>query len=505
MNTLPELLLHILQAIGLGLGVALILWLLRRYAPIRRVQVSALVGALVLGAYLIVRGSNLPGETTVLNILLASAVMLGANTLIQLFDAFLWDYLLGRRRHIAVPRLLVDIFNFVALTTVALAVLNGIFHVNLNALLVTSTVASAVIGLSLQDILGNVLAGVALQLEHPFTVGDWVQINTHTGRVTQMNWRTLILRTRDHHHIILPNANVAKHEIINYSRPTSLQRLHARLGVAYPHPPGLVKQVLTRAVSEVAGVSAAPAPEVTVMAYGDFAIEYDIRYWITDYDQVEQIEDAVLTRLWYSLRRAGLTIPFPTHNIAVRTLAENHEARAHERLQQEVFAELRQLTLFAPLSDAQIGQVASGASLQRFAVGEALVRQGEVGDSLFVIKSGRVRVDKRGEDGQTITVATLGPDEFFGEMSLLTGEPRSAWVIAIEETETIEVDKPDLAAVIASDTPLLEALSTALDERVRNSIEKMLLGTGPLAEKRAPIPRGAFLYRIQQFFGVKSG
>ncbi len=505
MNTVPELLVHILQAIGLGLGVALILWLLRRYAPIRRVQVSAFVGALALGAYLIVRGSNLPGENTVLNILLASAVMLAANTLLQLFDTFLWDYLLGQRRHIAVPRLLVDIFNFVALTSVALAILSGIFHVNLNALLVTSTVASAVIGLSLQDILGNVLAGVALQLEHPFTVDDWVQISTHTGRVTQMNWRTLILRTRDHHHIILPNANVAKQEIINYSRPTSLQRLHTRLGVAYHHSPGLVKQVLTQTVSEVTGVSAEPAPEAIVTAYGDFAIEYDIRYWITDYDHVEQIEDAVLTRLWYGLRRAGLTIPFPTRDVTVRTLAENHEARAQERLHHEVFAELRQVTLFAPLSDAQIEQVASGASLQRFAVGEALVRQSEVGDSLFVIKSGRVRVDKRGEDGQVVTVATLGPDDFFGEMSLLTGEPRSAAVIATEETEAIEVDKPDLAAVIASDTPLLEALSNTLEVRVRNTLERMLASPGPLADKRTPIPRGALLQRIQQFFSVKPG
>ncbi|MBM4421799.1 MAG: mechanosensitive ion channel [Chloroflexi bacterium] len=126
----------------------------------------------------------------------------------------LWDYLLVQRRHVVVPRLLVDLFNVIVMFAAALAVLNIVFGVQLGAFLVTSTVVSAVIGLALQDMLGNVVAGLALQIERPFSVGDWVMVSDQEGQVTQMNWRTLTVRTRNNHHVIVPNSRIAKQEII---------------------------------------------------------------------------------------------------------------------------------------------------------------------------------------------------------------------------------------------------------------------------------------------------
>jgi len=499
-----DLLLHLAEAVGLGLGVALLLWLLRGFAPLRRVQTSLLLTAVTAGLYLVVKGAGLPAEATLIQVIVAAGVMLAANAAIQLFDVFLWDYVLGRRRHVAVPRLIVDLFNFVALTIIALTVLNRVFRVDLSAFLVTSTVVSAVIGLSLQDMLGNIIAGLALQIERPFAVGDWVHVGGQEGQVVQMNWRTLTLRTRDNHNIFLPNANAARQDIVNYSRPSPLQRLHTQVGVAYRHPPGLVKEVLAHAATGVEGVSAEPAPEVIVTGYGDFAIQYDLRFYITDYARVEQIRDAVLTRAWYELRRAEMTIPFPIRDVTVRTLPEDYEARAQEQLRREVFAVLRPLPLFSPLSDAQIEQLVRGAALQQYTTGEALVQQGEAGDSLFVVRSGKVRVDLRSENGQITTVAELGSGEFFGEMSLLTGEPRTASVVAETETEVVEVDKPDLAAVIESDASILEALTLALETRMRAGAERIATSTGSLKER--PLPQHAALVaRIRRFFGVKSG
>ena len=503
MNLGSDFLLHVLEAIGLGLGVALSLWLLRDYAPVRRVRASVLLAALMAGLYLILKGSGAPGEETVVEVVAAAGIMLAANAVLQLLDLLLWDYLIGTRRHVDVPRLLVDLFNFIALTVVALAVLSRVFHADLSALLVTSTVVSAVIGLSLQDLLGNVIAGVALQLERPFTVGDWVRVSGQEGQVVQTNWRTITLRTRDNHNVFLPNANAAKQDILNYSRPTPLQMLHADIGLAYRHAPGAVKAVLARAVAGAEGVRAEPAPEVLVKEYGAYAVAYDVRYWVTDYARVPHIQDAVLTRIWYGLRREGIAVPFPTQEVTLRTLAEDHEARAQEQLRREIVAALRPLTVFAPLSDVQIEQLARGAALQQYAAGEMLVRQGEVGDSLFVIKAGTVRVDVKSEGGQVTTVATLGPDEFFGEMSLLTGEPRSASVIAQTETEVIVVDKADFATVLTADTGILEAISLSLEARMRNRAEQVATGTGPLADKQPP-QRAALLRRIRGFFGIKS-
>lgn len=505
MNFSQELLVSIAEAVGLGLGVALIVWLLRDFAPVRRVRVSVLLAVLTGGLYLVLEGAGVPGEAAGVKIVVAAGGMLAANAVLQLLDLLLWDYLVSQRRHVDVPRLLVDLFNFVALIGVALVILNQVFGVkDLSALLVTSTVVSAVIGLSLQDLLGNVIAGIALQLERPFTVGDWVHVSGQEGQVVQMNWRTLTLRTRDNHNVFLPNANAARQDIVNYSRPTPLQMLHAEVGLAYRHAPGEVKAVLARAVAGAEGVRADPPPEVLVKDYGEYAIHYDVRYWITDYARLPQIRDAVMTRTWYELRRAGLTIPFPTRDITMRTLPEDHEVRAQEQLRREVFAALRLLSVFAPLTDVEIEQLARGAALQRFTAGEVLVRQGDPGDSLFVIKAGRVRVDVRSESGQVSAVATLGEDEFFGEMSLLTGEPRSASVVAETEVVVVVVDKPDLATVITNDTRIPEALSVALEARMRNAAERAAAGVAAPGDRRPP-QQAALLGRIRRFFGIGAG
>ncbi|MBI3241899.1 MAG: mechanosensitive ion channel [Chloroflexi bacterium] len=495
-----ELLIHILQAIGLSVGAAILLRLLGRFAPVRRVQASALAGALAAGAYIILRGSGIPNEAAVLRVVAAFGLMLAANALLQLFDLLLWDYILGRRRHMVVPRLLVDLFNFIVLVVIALAVLKQVFNVDLSALVVTSTVVSAVIGLALQDMLGNVVAGLALQLERPFAVGDWVLVSGHEGQVVQLNWRTLTIKTRDSHNVIVPNANVAKQEIINYSRPTDLQRMHATLGVAYRHPPVVVKEALFRAAAGAEGVAADPPPEVIIKDFGEFAVHYDVRYWLTDYARAHQIGDSVLTRIWYELRRADITIPFPARDVTVRTLTEDHETRAQAQLRRDTFAELRPLAVFAPLSDAQIETLVRGADLHRYTAGETLVRQGDAGDSLFVIKSGQVRVDVRSESGQVTTVAVLHPGDFFGEMSLLTGEPRTASVVAQAETEVVVVDKPDFAAVLAADTGILDGLSLALETRARNVVEQV--AAADAASIRQPPQRAALVKRIRGFFGV---
>jgi small-conductance mechanosensitive channel/CRP-like cAMP-binding protein len=505
MNVNPELLRHIVEAMGLGLGVALILWLLRRFQPVRRVSASLLLAALMFGLYLVVDQTGLPGEATVRKVVLAAGILLAANAGVQLVDVLVWDTLVSRRRHMAVPRLLVDVFNFIALTIVALAVLSAVFQVELSALLVTSTVVSAVIGLALQDVLGNVIAGLALQLEQPFRVGDWVQFAGHQeGHVVQMNWRSLTIRTRDNHDVIFPNAYVARNEFSNYSRPSALQRLHAQVGVAYQHPPGIVKEVLSRAVAQVDGVCGEPAVEIYVKTFGDFAVYYDIRYWITDYVRAQHIQDAVMTHVWYALRRAHLTIPLPVREVTLRTLSDDHETRVRQQLRDQIFNVLRRLAVFAPLSDAQIEQLAQSAALHRFTSGEALVQQDDAGSSLFVVTAGRVRVDVRGSNGRPVTVAELGAGEFFGEMSLLTGEPRSASVIAVDETEVVEVDKAAFAAVLSADTGILEALSVALESRARKSAEQ-LATEAAMRPEQPPLPRTALLKRIRAFFGIDPG
>lgn len=486
---------------ALGMMVAVLLRLFRSAIPVRRVGSSLMLIAVLVGLDLILTDTGLPGEDTLTKVISSVAVMAAANVGLQLLDVLLWQGVFRQRRHVAVPRLLIDLFNLAVLLIVAVLVLNSIFKVDLSALLVTSTVVSAVIGLALQDMLSNVIAGLALQIEQPFRVDDWVLASGHEGRVIQLNWRTLTLLTLDNHHVTLPNSSVAQQVMVNYSRPEPLQCIHARINIGYQHPPGEVKALLIEVARGVKGVSAAPEPDAVMADYAESAITYDVLYWITDYAQNQKIRDDLLTRLWYAFKRSGVTIPFPTREINVRTMAADDEPRSIERRHRDVFGVLRPLSLFASLEDAQIHELAAAAEWHPYGAGENLVRQGDPGGSLFVIDSGTVRLTKTDAAAQVIPVGELSAGEFFGEMSLLTGEPRLVSVTAQTDTEVVVVDKTALAALLAGNAKIAETLLVALAARAKQTADRVALANEQRANQTAP-PATALRDRMRGFFGI---
>jgi CRP-like cAMP-binding protein len=281
-----------------------------------------------------------------------------------------------------------------------------------------------------------------------------------------------------------------------------LQRLHEKVGLSYTYPPGEVKRVLIEAVMQVDGVLAAPPPDILLLEYGESAIIYDVRYWIDNFAHRQLISDTVLTRIWYAIKRKGMSVPFPIRDVNLRQVPEDFERRVQEQLRQEIFAQLRPLSVFSPLSDEQIDQLSQRAQAHHYTEGEVLVRQGDMGDSLFVIKSGRAQVEVDDNNGRVTTVAKLGQNDFFGEMSLLTGEQRSASVVAETETEVVVVDKSAIAKVLAADMAALEELSQVVEERFQDRAEKVAAA----AEKRPGRRRvrdSNLLARIQSFLGLK--
>jgi small-conductance mechanosensitive channel len=325
-----------------------------------------------------------------------------------------------KARHFRIPHFLIDLMGWIALVTASLLVISKIFDFALTGLLVSSTVVSAIIALSLQQLLSSLFAGLALQLEGPFQVDDWVEVGGQEGQVVRLNWRTLTLVTRRNEWVILPNGSVAQGKIVNYSKPNVIVADDVCVGVAYAYPPGEVKTVLRQVLAGLNGIEATPEPEVVVLDYTSSAINYRIRYWFRDYDNKTAWHDTVATRIWYALYRAGMG-PSVGGNVS------------SEEVERRISDALRPVALFETLAADQITQIAAGARLQRYTTGETLVREGEAGDSLFVIKAGRVGVSVTGMDGRQVMVAQRGVGECFGEMSLLTGASRSASVMAALE------------------------------------------------------------------------
>jgi small-conductance mechanosensitive channel/CRP-like cAMP-binding protein len=488
-----------------GLLSALV-WRLRGVKPNRMGIISVLLAIVTSQILFLERGSFTlpePSDPMSQKILAAAALVLAFNAAIQLVKSLFLELVVSRRR-LKLPRFVIDLISWLVLLVIGLLVVRSIFGIVLTGVLVTSTVASAVLGLALQDVLSNLIAGIALQAESPFSIGDWVRIGDQEGEIVRQNWRTISLLTIQNHHIIITNNNVANVDITNFSRPTRLQVQSAHVGVVYQHPPGLVKQVLLEGVKGTEGIMDDPEPEVLVREYGDFAIEYQIRYWITDYSRWLHISDHVMTRIWYALKRNGMTIPFPIRDVNLRLVTPEKEAAAVAEQKTTIALTLRSLSLLEKLSDDQIERLAGAAHLHRYTTGETLVRQGDQGDSLFIIRSGRVSIQIRNQAGRQLVVNQRSSGEFFGEMSLLTGQPRSASVIADEETEVVIIGKEPFANVLTADPAILEAFLDAVEKR-RGNLETRLAAADAQAQQQPDAgDRLALLQRIASFLGLPS-
>ncbi len=494
---------HGMQAVALGLSVGLILLIIRKHAPGSRLRTWVLLAGIAGAAYLVMKMFGVPGESIFSKIALAATIMLASNILLQIVNLLFWEHLLKKQIDVHIPRLIIDIINFIILAIVAVAILSGIFGVKLTAFLVTSTVLSAVIGLSLQDILGNLFAGLALQMERPYKLGEWISVGEEEGVVVQMNWRTLTIRTRIGDHVSIPNAMVSKDIVTNYSRPSRNHMCRIKVGMAYDHQPGMVKRVITSTLSGMDGILETPSPGVFLEEFSDYSVNYDVRFWISEYHRKPEIENTVRTRIWYSLRRIGLTIPFPVRDVTIREVSAEHDDRIKESIRQEVISELRSVELFRPLSFDQIAELSQSSSKLLYSKGEILVQQGDSGDSLFIITDGVVDVSVSDSIGNRTHLADLHSGDYFGEMSLLTGEPRSASVIALAETEVIVVEKSGMAELLEQEASIAEPLSAMLDERLRDLSGRVTEQTAKEGKTERIDRKDHLLGRIRDFFGIR--
>jgi small-conductance mechanosensitive channel len=370
---------------------------------------------------------------------------------VRTFVSFaLWGY---RRLNVGqTPKIVRDVIDFVLYIVSTIPILRTQLQVDLTSLLATSAILSVVLGLALQETLGNVFAGLALQLERPFRPGDFIAVGDYTGRVVQVAWRATRIETMRHEEITLPNSNIAKQPLRNYTRGGLPVGIDVNIGVAYSVPPNIVRDEVMAALGEIEMVLKTPAPSCRVSSFGDSAVVYLVRFFIDDYGRVPTAHDEVFTRLWYRFSRAGIEIPYPQRVIHTRAPESRHDA-PHLAL-------LSQLDLFAPFSPDERADIARAAVERRFGRGEALIRQGDEGHTFYVIVSGEVVVAHT-----NIEVARLTRGAYLGEMSLLTGDPRSATVIATTDVVVLELDRDAFARHFATRPERAQAMSELLAQR----------------------------------------
>ena len=332
-------------------------------------------------------------------------------------------------------------------------------------LVTTSAVSAVVLGFALQDTLGNAFAGLAIQSEKPFQVGHWIRVGEHEGRVADVTWRATKLRTKAGNLVILPNNVVSKEPIVNYSEPTAPFRLEVEVGASYLVPPNKVKAALMEALRRSSRVMSAPTPEVLLVAFADSAITYRVRFWIEDYSADELSRDEVRTAIYYSFQRHDIEIPWP---IQIEYSKEWKEPDVNDKVAEEERL-LADVDLFAALAPELRHQIAVSAPMAVYGSGETVVRQGEAGQSMFVVLSGSVSVILEPSRQE---VARIQRGGYFGEMSLLTGEPRSATVLAVGDVVVVEIAADLFRRIAAVHPEAIEKIGMAAVVR-RAGLEQM--------------------------------
>jgi len=298
---------------------------------------------------------------------------------------------------------------------------------------------------------------------------------------------------------------VAKSQIVNMSQPLPIHGHAIEVSAPYGEAPGRVRQVLLEAALDVQGVLREPPPKARVVRFDGTGVIYQLVYYLDDFPRIYDLQGEVLARVWYAFRRHDIRMPYPAADVfwrdAVKVAGDERAVEVHR-----IAVLLRGVEFLEALTSEHFDRLASEAQIVPYPAGAAVVRQGDEGDSLFVVAEGRVEVSVHAlGGGPERPLATLGPGDYFGEMSLLTGAPRSATIRTVEETRLVVLRKDALRPLLVADPTVPERLSKTLARRQAERDDA--LHRAATAEYEGPGSDRAsqLLGRMRRFFGLMGG
>ena len=431
----------------------------------------------------------------------AAVALLSTALVVALVNRYLWDLYFEHHKQTPIPHFLREVAALVVFLIVLLIVLSVGYHAEreLKGVLAGSGVLAIILGFAGQNLFGGIIAGMSLQINRPYKVGDWLKFGDTYGEVREINWRSTRICTNDNIYLDIPNSKIVEDTITNLSYPNRTHFMRLQMNAEYGVPPNRVKDALMRATIQVPGVEKDPPPQIYVSEYGDSAIVYQIKFAMTTHSGYYEVRDAIYTNAWYEFRRQHIRIPFP-----IRTLQVERRGRAPvEDEYKEARKILREEPLFECLSDGQIENLVKQSELNHFGRGERVIEEGAEGDSMFILLRGAAQVSVS-KNGSTVPVARLRSGECFGEMSLLTGEKRSATVQAEGDCYVMEISKGVMGDVIRDSPECLKALSELLAKRKMHTEGILKDAASPNAEQAAKQREytANFLKRLKTFFAL---
>jgi len=443
------------------------------------------------GAVGIVRNLVLPALS--LHILLQQVMGMAAKTIpMRVADTLLWISLIYAALTLLngvlfeeapkgswqskVPQLFLDLGRFLLILIGSSIVLSTVWGADLGGFLTALGVGSLVLGLALQDSLGNIFSGVALLFEQPIALGDWIEIGENQGEVVEVNWRAVHLLTEQQILLIVPNSELGKTSFKNYNRPQAPYFETVPVSFSYDDPPNRVRQLLEATALEVEGVLRDPAPEINLIAYGDFAIQYQVQLPCPDPTRGPAIRYEFLRRLWYVARRNRLTMPYQGDE-----LVNQPPHLSPQRIQAERLRVLREASCFAVLPAPLLDQIAAGAEVRDYAATEVVLDQGMALYGLYLILEGAAQLSVLDAKGHRRILGVLTTGEFFGERSsLLHDRISESTVLALEDLRVMVIDAETLQQAVDHNPRLAQDLGQVMEIR-RRALESLEAEAGESA------------------------
>jgi len=453
--------------------------------PIRRLWAPLVIFLLFLGAVLFVDeltsqfGSEAIGRFQFY--LIQVGIWLSAAYFVnRLAIILVWDRLAARAIGAAVPQLLRQVCTLFIYIIAVMGIVGIVFGKSITGFWATSGAVGLIIGFALRSIILDVFTGLAVNIERPYKIGDWIMVHRQLkeqniiGRILEINWRTTRIETEENNIVIIPNGVLGALTTTNFWSPGLASRFETTFCLDFSMPAERARRVLLAGVKAALGEDGLlerPDPHVLIESTGPLGVEYTVRFWATPWAGTTPsiARDRVTTSILEHLQQAGMTLAYPKEDIFYEKMPVRHlDVRSVDDRGQL----LARIELFEHLDEGEVEIVATNMRQHIYEQGETLVEKGNEGDSMFILVEGLLYVflDIRGS-GEETKVAQLVPGQFFGEMSLLTGELRSATIKAATDAVAYEITKDTMNILFENRPETAQMISKVVAERRLRNIQ----------------------------------
>ena len=389
-----------------------------------------------------------------------------------------------------IPNIIYTVLQILIFAVPTLLVLSNVFGFKLTGLLATSGLLTAIIGFALQPNLSNIFSGIFINIDQPFRPTEWITVGDNTGKVIDVSWRSTRIRTFQNTEVTIPNETIAKSVITNWNRTDSKEMsegFHIFISLSFHphHDPEYISQLLSDALKRVKPVDGRSELDLQWVKFTDvdeYGLKFHVAFDCTNRLLKNSQENVVLLSIYKVMRHAGISMTtgviehFIKPDVGLGAL--EHQTRNQRDFQStlsdkgNIYNEairnqtlLKQVLLFSNLPDDQIKNIADNSHRLHFSKDQAIIKQGDSDSRLFIIADGVIGIQLTSEDKNTTEIARLGVGEFFGEMALMTGEPRTADAIALRPSVVLVVEKETVKSIFFKNENFYNSMARILAER----------------------------------------